>query len=202
MLHVYIPDQLVRRMLDYEEYPAAVTSLELISPGWQSDAVFSRISLEIQSEMIETQPFRRLRLDTLGSEFAIRLLRKYSNFANAKLPHRPKRGGLAPWQVKRACDAMESRLDGAISLDELASLAGISPTHFSRAFRMSTGHPPFEWLLLRRIERAKTLLSKSGTEIRDVAQLVGFSAQPQFTTAFRRVTGTTPAKWRKNRHDE
>lgn len=75
----------------------------------------------------------------------------------------------------------------------------MSPTHFSRAFKQSMGVPPFAWLLGRRIERAKDLLADPRVPLADVALAVGFAAQPQFTTAFRRVTGTTPGAWRRER---
>ena len=107
------------------------------------------------------------------------------------------RGGLAPWQLKRACDAMLAKLDVDIGLDELAAITGFSPTHFSRAFKQSTGLPPFQWLTERRIERAKELLADRSLGIAEIALAVGFSAQPQFTTAFGRATGTAPGKWRR-----
>ncbi len=69
---------------------------------------------------------------------------------SAGTPLRRERGGLAPWQLKRACEAMEAHLDEDIGLDMLAGIAGCSPTHFSRAFKQSTGMPPFQWLLERR----------------------------------------------------
>jgi AraC-like DNA-binding protein len=111
----------------------------------------------------------------------------------------PMRGGLAPWQVKRACEAMDAAIDGGIGLDQLAAIAGCSPTHFSRAFKQSTGLAPFHWLAERRIERAKALLEDGRLPLAEVALAVGFSAQPQFTTAFGRATGVTPARWRRER---
>ena len=69
------------------------------------------------------------------------------------------RGGLAPWQVKRACEKLESDLGGKISLEQIAADFDLSVSHFSRAFRVSTGLPPHQWLLRQRVNTAKQLMS-------------------------------------------
>ncbi len=109
----------------------------------------------------------------------------------------PARGGLAPWQLRRTCEAMQAGLDKEIGLDMLADIAGCSPTHFSRAFKQSTGKSPFAWLLDCKMDHAKRLLADAHVPLTDVALAVGFSAQPQFTTAFKRSTGVTPGAWRR-----
>ncbi len=106
-------------------------------------------------------------------------------------------GGLAPWQLKRVCDVMEAHIDSDIALEALARIAGVSATHFSRAFKQSTGVPPFTWLSQRRIALAKELLVDPSTSLAQIALATGFAAQPQFTTAFRREVGVTPGKWRR-----
>jgi AraC family transcriptional regulator len=92
---------------------------------------------------------------------------------------------------------MTAHLGSDICLEDLARIAGLSAPHFSRAFKQSTGVPPFAWRLQRRIERAKELLADHRLALADIALAVGFSAQPQFTTAFRRVAGMTPGAWRR-----
>src|SRR5262245_37931579 len=70
----------------------------------------------------------------------------------------PTRGGLAPWQERRAKEIIEANLDGEVPLVQLARECGLSIGHFSRAFKNTVGMPPHQWLLHRRIENAMRLL--------------------------------------------
>lgn len=130
-------------------------------------------------------------LDTYATLFANRMLEAEDKIRN-------EFGGLASWQIRRTCDAMEAHLGQEIGLKELADIPGVSPTHFCRAFKHSTGSAPFKWLQSRRIERAKEMLRTPEMTIAQIALAVGYSAQPQFTTAFKRLTGVTPAAWRRS----
>jgi AraC family transcriptional regulator len=113
-------------------------------------------------------------------------------------PEEPLRGGLAPWQQRAVREYIEEHLAREISLDELAALARLSATHFSRAFKQSFGMPPHRWQTERRIEQAKLLLAlPEGGDIRAVALASGFTYPANFATAFRRITGTTPRDYRR-----
>jgi AraC family transcriptional regulator len=109
------------------------------------------------------------------------------------------RGGLAPWQERRAKEMLEGNLDGAVSVSELAAECGVSVAHFARAFRRSTGVPPHRWLLERRIDLAKQLLQESADSIAEVALCCGFSDQSHLTHTFRRQVGISPGMWRRLR---
>ena len=103
--------------------------------------------------------------------------------------------GLARWQIRRAVEYMEANLLEDIRLIELARVAGLSPSQFARAFKVSMGLTPHRWLIEQRIHRAKRLMTKNGRPIAVAAHLAGFASQSHFTKAFRRVTGTTPGQW-------
>src|SRR6266403_861398 len=70
-----------------------------------------------------------------------------------------RRGGLAPWQSRRAQEMMRSRLDEAVPLAELARALSLSQSHFARAFKQTTGQPPHRWLMEQRIDKVKQLLT-------------------------------------------
>ncbi len=92
---------------------------------------------------------------------------------------------------------IESNLQYEISLAELASLAGFSVAHFSRAFKVTVGKSPYAYVLTARIQRAKAILRGSDKPIAELALECGFSSQAHLTSMFSRVVGTTPARFRK-----
>lgn len=112
-------------------------------------------------------------------------------------PH-PQRGALAPWQLRRASEAMMSNLGGDITLSELAKECGLSLSYFTRAFKQSTGDPPHRWLLRQRIQHAKTLSRDTQMSLAEIAVACGFADQSHFTRIFRAHAGQAPGVWRRN----
>ena len=107
------------------------------------------------------------------------------------------RGGLAPWQQKRAREMLEANLDRDVSLAEIAAQCRLSARHFSRAFSQSMGMPPQRWLTKHRVETAKSLLLEPQHSIADVAKTVGFSDQSHMTRVFSEWVGQSPGTWRR-----
>lgn len=105
-------------------------------------------------------------------------------------------GGLAGWQQKKLTEYIEEHLAENISLSTLAELAGLSPYHFSRAFKQSFGTPPHRYLTSRRMERAKSLLARPELSVTQIALDVGFHETSSFSARFRKLTGQTPTDYR------
>jgi AraC-like DNA-binding protein len=110
---------------------------------------------------------------------------------------RPVRGGLAPWQVRRAKEILCANLDGRVPLKELAQECRLSVSHFSHAFRRSMGAAPHNWLLTRRVEAAKQKLRDHRLTLSDVALACGFADQSHLTRVFTRMVGISPGAWRR-----
>ncbi|WP_233247620.1 helix-turn-helix domain-containing protein [Caulobacter endophyticus] len=110
-----------------------------------------------------------------------------------------QRGGLAPWQVLRVKALVEARLTGRISSAEMAAEARLSPSHFSRAFRISFGDAPKAYVNRRRIARSKTMMLESGDSLAAIALACGLSDQAHFCRMFRRFEGVSPSVWRRLR---
>jgi len=109
---------------------------------------------------------------------------------------RPRGSGLSPFVLNRVREYVAAHLAGTIRLQQLANVAGLSPFHFSRAFKASTGLSPHAYVLHCRISESKRLLSGSHLTISDVARRVGFSGIAQLSRSFRAFTGTTPTAFR------
>ncbi len=115
------------------------------------------------------------------------------------IPRAPKVGGLASYLVNRVIDYMVENLAKEISLDELAAVSNLSPHHFCRAFKQSTGLPPHRYQIKLRIERAKILLAAGIMSISEVASAVGYDDQGQLARLFRHEVGTPPSRYRRDR---
>jgi len=130
--------------------------------------------------------------ESLAAILVIRLLR-------SGLFTEPERlqGGLAPWRLNRVTKIIAERLAEPLPMTELAAIAGMSQSHFSRSFKQSTGFSPNRWRLKLRIEMAKRLLDEGLLPIAEIADAVGCADQSHLTRLFSSIVGTTPARWQQ-----
>jgi AraC-like DNA-binding protein len=110
----------------------------------------------------------------------------------------PRRScGLAPWQLHRAKETMRSDPSENLPIAAIAKACKLSSSHFTRAFKVSTGVPPHRWLLETRVESARELLVKSRVPLAVIAYTCGFADQSHMSRVFGRVVGMTPGAWRR-----
>jgi AraC family transcriptional regulator len=146
---------------------------------------------------LECQPGRdsdRLYCDSLAIALAVQL----SRLDTASTPS-PHRGGLSPWQMRKAIEYLQSNLSSAVSLDELATLTRLSSSYFIRAFKQSTGVTPHQWHREARVKRACQLLVDQRWPLALIALETGFADQAHLTRVFREFKGESPGAWRRNR---
>jgi AraC-like DNA-binding protein len=112
---------------------------------------------------------------------------------------RPKvvRGGLAAWQVKVVLDYIKANLAQPLAVADIASVAGLSPSYFHRAFKRSLGLTVHLYLLRRRVEMAQRLMVSTSESLSRIALSCGMSDQSHLTRWFKRVLGETPSTWRR-----
>ena len=103
---------------------------------------------------------------------------------------------LPSWRANRAKEVMLKSLGEKLSVEEVAAEVGLSPSHFLRAFKATTGQSPHQWLGARRIEQAKQLLRETDNSLTDIAASLGYASASHFSAAFRAATGSSPRDWR------
>jgi AraC family transcriptional regulator len=105
--------------------------------------------------------------------------------------------GTLPWcRLRRVTEYIQEHLDQDLTLRQLGAVACMSPYHFARLFKNSTGVPPHRFVVRKRIDHAITLLAAPALSVAEISRAVGFRTPSHFTTVFRGVTGTTPRAYR------
>lgn len=166
-----------------------------LPPSWspQSDPQTLSLSQAIVAEL-RSEHCMPMLLDTLTLALSTHILRRATKETCKPVQ---SAAGLAAHVLRRVTDYMQAHLQETISIDALASVAGLSTFHFCRMFKLSTGMPPHSYLAHLRIDRAKELLKQTGTPIGDIAFGTGFGSASQFSHFFRKHAGCTPLEYRR-----
>jgi AraC family transcriptional regulator len=140
-------------------------------------------------------PGGRLLADSLGNVLAVHLLRQFSPRVSVGLSS----GAVLPRnKLYSVTEYIDAHLDTELTLEQLATVAHLSPYHFARLFKNSMGLPPHQYVIARRVERAKELLqARKRLPLAEVAAEVGFSDQSHFTRHFKRIVGVTPRQFQE-----
>jgi len=107
-------------------------------------------------------------------------------------------GALPKWRIRRLEEFLAANIEKRIRLGDMAAAVGLSKMHFAAQFRVATGYRPREYLLFKRVERAKAMMTAGAMPLVEVAFAAGFNAQAHFSTVFKRFTGKSPAQWKQD----
>ncbi|MBY5835582.1 helix-turn-helix transcriptional regulator (plasmid) [Rhizobium leguminosarum] len=185
-LDIHFDTETVSRRLMEDIDPSRLESPQLL---FSDERVLSLAQL-VAAECLNPEPLH----DLYGDGLALALIIDVLKIAKA-MPR--KRSRLASWQLRRATEFIEENCLRNIRLEELAGLTGLSQSHFSHAFKASTGIAPHQWQTNARLDRAKRLLVESENALTAIAAETGFADQAHFTRVFRKHVGITPANWKK-----
>ena len=136
-----------------------------------------------------------LAAESLANVLAVYLIRR------VLAHHRPERrpdGALPRGKLRAVVEYIEEHLDVSLSLGQMAAVAHLSVYHFARQFKAATGLPPHQFVIMRRVERAKQLLRGGDLSLAEVAAHAGFSGQSVFCHHFKRLVGVTPRQFRRS----
>ncbi len=192
-LHAYLEPGLVTRVAAeaFDLDPARVT----VPPIDGLDLPQFRAALSaVDAELKSGGAGGRLTAESLANVLAVDLIR------HVLAPHRPARGpdgALPQLRLRAVVEYIEEHLVVGPTLEQMAAVARLSPYHFARQFKTATGLPPHQYVIARRVERARQLL-QAGTDLSlaEVATHAGFSDQSQFSYHFKRLIGVTPRHFR------
>jgi len=148
----------------------------------------------VNAERIAGFPSGRLFLDSVEQALAVALVNGYAVRHRSVQTHR---GGLGSARLRRIKEFVNAKMEGELTLCEMAQSVELSTAHFSRMFRKSTGESPHHFVLRHRIERAKEMLRAAEARVLDVAVACGFKTQQHFARVFRRMCGVSPTEYRE-----
>jgi len=191
VVQLYLPHATLKRVADEA---AAGTSTDLLERTAHPDPITSRLLLSAASVLEGNRTLDALFRHQLTDLLATRLLAAHTS---SPTTFQPAAGGLSPKVLLRAIERLRSDSETDVSLDALASDAGLSRFHFCRAFKESTGLSPLAWLRQYRLEQAMNMLRDTDASVVSVAMELGYGSQTAFAAAFRRMTGETPSDWRR-----
>lgn len=154
------------------------------------DPHLARLMLAFLAESDRGGPGGELFAQTLAVALSAHVLRRYSS---ARVAPGRDGYGLDPAALRRVIAHIEDGLANRLDLAELAAVAGLSPWHFARRFRLATGTSPHRYVIHRRVERARALLRGGDQTLADIAAAVGFADQGHLGRHFSRLVGVTPA---------
>src|ERR1700694_1317246 len=160
-----------------------------------ADSRLGALAMAVHAEMVAGFPSGRLVLDCIEHAMALALV---SGQAVRQRPGPRSRGGLGPARLRSIRELVQARLEGDLSLDEMARSVGLSTAHFARVFRKSTGETPHQFVLRQKLERAKAMLRAPDARVLDVAVACGFKTQQHFAQVFRDVCGISPTGYRQD----
>jgi AraC family transcriptional regulator len=160
----------------------------------EDDLVLAQITRSILPFIGRRDGPSLLALDQFSLILGAHLLQRYGVLRKMGKVYK---GGLAPWQKRRAAEILRENLNGRIRLTDVARECSLSVSHFARSFRTSFGTSAHRYLILHRVEIAKALLSETNSSLVEIAAQTGFSDQAALTRTFANVVGATPGQWRR-----
>ncbi len=177
----------------------ASEKLRLRAFNSQFDPQLLQLALQVADELRTPGAGGAMIADSLAQAIVVHLLRK-ANAESGWITDRRINQTLSKAQISQAIDYMESNLEESVGLAEVAEAVGASTYTLAKGFKTAVGEAPHQYLMNRRIEKARTLLEKTSTSLAEIAFDCGFSSQQHLTSVFSKRVGVSPGKYRRELH--
>ncbi|WP_270220946.1 helix-turn-helix domain-containing protein [Kosakonia cowanii] len=191
-VHLYCTDEHLREVGEkvWDRSPATFT---LDEKTFSQDASITALYRQFLLGCDWQQNANQLTLSTASTLLLTHLVQHYSN-VQWQLP--TVTGGLAPVALRNVLEYIEAHLGEPLLLCDLAAQVSLSEYHFARMFRQSMGVAPHQFVMQRRMARAKALLLSSNQSLTDIALACGFNSASHFSNRFKAAKGITPSQLR------
>jgi AraC family transcriptional regulator len=178
-----------------EIYGCDSSAAELVPRFAVLDPLLEQLAIAIAAALRDGTAEDGLYIDAIAHMMAAHLARSHSSRSRPDriTPAKPIAGS----KMRRLVEFIEENLDSDLSLHAMAAEVEMSPLYLARAFRAAVGQSPHQYVLTRRIERARELLRNTSMPVVDVAMAVGFSSQSHLSHWFLRQVGVSPAAYRR-----
>jgi AraC family transcriptional regulator len=163
--------------------------IELTEQRGITDPTLRHIALALRAGVQSGDALDRMYGEALSTALAVHLLREYGV---AVLGPKRQYGGLSREKLVRAVEYIQDQLNADLTVSGIAQAVGLSPDHFTKLFKGSTGQSPYRYVVEARVRKAKELLTTGKFTISEVAHHVGFVDQSHLTRHFKRVFGLPP----------
>ena len=147
----------------------------------------------LRDALLEKDVGSQVLFESLARVFLVKLIQKYGDRTDEEIAFTK---GFTARHYKQVLDFVADRYPETISLEDLASVAALSPSHFSRLFKRTIGQSPMNFVMTYRVEQAKKRLSQTNTPLIEIALDCGFADQAHFSRVFKQHLGLTPKAFR------
>ncbi|WP_181159951.1 AraC family transcriptional regulator [Sandaracinobacter neustonicus] len=187
------PDQLTR--FAEREFDASRIELRPVVPG-AVDRTAARIAGLMRDEMMQARPPGRLYMESLATALLCHTVQTHSSLAEQAASSQWK-GGLPPRVWRETDEFIRENLASDMALSSLSQRAGLSYSHFLRAFRQTAGVSPHRYIMLQRAQLARELAATSRLPLKQIALQCGFANQSHMTTVMKTLLNETPGDVRR-----
>ncbi|WFU91381.1 AraC family transcriptional regulator (plasmid) [Rhizobium sp. CC1099] len=196
LFRIYFSQALLAECFETVHGKPPTSDIMLFDLHFIEDPVVQSLTRALLSVESDSGKYGPAFVDGAGLALASWLIDRYTGGDGTKV-EKLSAATLSKGRLQRTLEYIEANFTKTIHLSELSAVAGLSRVHFAAQFRTATGHPPYAYILRRRIEESQRLLLEGSLSTAEVALILGFANQAHFSSAFKKIIGDTPVSWRR-----
>ncbi len=187
------PDRL--EAFAHSELGVLLTGKQLADLPQFTDPDICQAGVQLRDALASREVGSEIMFEALARVFLVKLIRRYGRRLEDEAEYSK---GFTARHHKRVLDYVTEHYGGSITLEALAGIANLSPSHFSRVFKQTIGQSPMQFLTAFRVERAKEALRRRDVPLIDISIECGFSDQAHFSRVFKQIEGKSPTAYRQS----